>query len=55
MHRSGTSSLAGSLHLLGATLPKNLIPPKSDNQKGFFEPENIVMLRVRPEGLSRIT
>lgn len=44
MHRSGTSSLAGSLHLLGAALPKHLIPSKSDNQKGFYEPENIVML-----------
>ena len=44
MHRSGTSSLAGCLHLLGASLPKHLIPSKSDNPTGFFEPENIVML-----------
>lgn len=44
MHRSGTSALAGVLGLLGASLPKNLMPSNSDNPKGFFEPDDIVAI-----------
>jgi hypothetical protein len=44
MHRSGTSVLTGLLGLLGVSLPKNLMPPSSDNLKGYFEPDDIVTL-----------
>ena len=37
MHRSGTSSVAGVLNLLGASAPKNLIPGDVDNERGYFE------------------
>ncbi|WP_139317498.1 hypothetical protein [Rhizobium oryziradicis] len=37
MHRSGTSSVAGTFAALGAAAPKTLMPPQADNQKGFFE------------------
>ena len=44
MHRSGTSVLAGVLGLLGASLPKNLMPPDASNPKGYFESSAIVDL-----------
>ena len=37
MHRSGTSSVAGALTLLGAAAPKTLMAAAVDNPKGFFE------------------
>ncbi len=37
MHRSGTSSVAGVLALLGAAAPKSLMGPAADNPKGFWE------------------
>ena len=37
MHRSGTSSVAGALTLLGAAAPKTLMAAAADNPKGFFE------------------
>lgn len=37
MHRSGTSSVAGVLSLLGAASPKTLMPAADDNPKGFWE------------------
>ena len=48
MHRSGTSALAGVLHICGAHLPDKLKPPKIGvNPKGFFEPEAVLDLNVR--------
>ena len=44
MHRSGTSVLAGVLGLLGASLPKKMMPANETNPKGFFEPYDIVKL-----------
>ena len=44
MHRSGTSVLTGVLGLLGASLPKKLMPANWTNPKGFFEPNDIVDL-----------
>lgn len=41
MHRSGTSSVAGALALLGATPPAHLMGPKDDNPSGFWESEKI--------------
>ena len=35
MHRSGTSSLAGTLVRLGGAAPLNLVPPDPDNTRGF--------------------
>lgn len=37
MHRSGTSSVAGTLALMGATAPRTLMGPAPDNPKGFWE------------------
>jgi len=42
--RSGTSALAGTLGLLGGTLPKHLTGARSSNVKGHFEPEDIAGL-----------
>lgn len=41
MHRSGTSSVAGSLAMLGACPPATLMGPKDDNPSGFWESEKI--------------
>jgi hypothetical protein len=37
MHRSGTSALTRVLGLLGADLPKNLMPPDHLNEAGYWE------------------
>lgn len=42
MHRSGTSSVAGALTLLGAAAPLALMAPAADNPRGFWE-SNVVM------------
>ncbi len=42
MHRSGTSAIARTFSLLGATLPERLIPPNEGNPKGHWEPEKVV-------------
>jgi len=42
MHRSGTSSVAGALTLLGAAAPRTLMAPAADNPRGFWE-SNVVM------------
>jgi hypothetical protein len=41
MHRSGTSSVAGSLVEMGARPPLSLMPPKADNPLGFWESERV--------------
>lgn len=49
MHRSGTSAVAGAIHKLGADLgpESGLIPPASDNPRGFFENSAVVNLNRR--------
>lgn len=47
MHRSGTSSVAGVVGLLGATLPRSLLPSQQDNPRGFFESERILQINER--------
>ena len=42
MHRSGTSALAGALHLLGVPLGEPLVPPGRDNERGFWELAEVV-------------
>src|SRR5690242_15048034 len=42
MHRSGTSALAGALHLAGAGEPKTPIPADENNQRGYWEPAPLV-------------
>jgi hypothetical protein len=37
MHRSGTSALTGVINLLGADLPKSLLPPSATNEGGYWE------------------
>jgi hypothetical protein len=46
MHRSGTSAVAGLLHMLGVDLGRNLMKPGNDNPKGFFEHYEIVGAHV---------
>jgi hypothetical protein len=42
--RSGTSALTRVINLLGATLPENLLPAGHGNERGFWEPRDIVEL-----------
>lgn len=44
MHRSGTSALARVCNLLGADLGDRLMPAKEDNERGFWEQEDVVVL-----------
>src|SRR5262245_45456678 len=41
MHRSGTSAVAGTLGILGATLPDDLVREHPFNVKGHFESKSI--------------
>jgi hypothetical protein len=41
MHRSGTSALAGVLHLLGAGMPDDLMPGDQYNEKGYWESKEV--------------
>lgn len=47
MHRSGTSSVAGALALLGASAPQTLMRPAEDNPRGFWESEVLAGLNDR--------
>ena len=48
VHRSGTSSLAGVLRLLGVELGTRLLAPHKDvNERGFWEQSDIVALHNR--------
>lgn len=47
MHRSGTSSVAGALALLGARAPQTLMRPADDNPKGFWESEVLAAFNDR--------
>lgn len=48
MHRSGTSALTRILSLRGAALPRRLMPPvEFNNETGFWEPQEIVMVHER--------
>lgn len=47
MHRSGTSSVAGTLALLGAAAPRTLMRPADDNPKGFWESEVVAAFNDR--------
>src|SRR5262249_31065170 len=42
MHRSGTSAVAGTLGLLGATLPEDLVAVRPTNPKGHFESNGVL-------------
>ena len=44
MHRSGTSALTRVLSLRGAALPKRLMGPTPDNERGFWEPKEIAAI-----------
>jgi len=44
MHRSGTSSAAGTLVRLGAAAPHHLMAPTADNERGYWESRVIVEL-----------
>jgi hypothetical protein len=44
MHRSGTSSAAGTFIRLGAAAPRHLIAPNPGNERGFWESRVIVDL-----------
>jgi hypothetical protein len=44
MHRSGTSALTRTFNMLGAELPKELLPGSRGNELGHWEPAKIVEL-----------
>lgn len=44
MHRSGTSALARVLNITGCDLPNTLVPPKRDNETGFWESQPVADL-----------
>src|SRR5690348_156745 len=45
MHRSGTSAMTRTLSLLGAALPKGLMPAaENNNEAGFWEPQPVADL-----------
>lgn len=46
MHRSGTSAVARMVNLLGADLGQSFIPPKEDNERGFWENEKFLTLHA---------
>src|SRR5262249_19750815 len=47
MHRSGTSAMAGTLGLLGVTLPTDLLGPAPGNAKGHFESTALYTIHER--------
>ena len=47
MHRSGTSTMAGILNILGVNAGLHLLEPHESNQKGFFENAAIVAFNER--------
>ena len=42
MHRSGTSAFTRIFNLLGADLPKNLLPPSQTNETGYWEAADLM-------------
>jgi hypothetical protein len=44
MHRSGTSAMTKTLALLGAKLPKRLMPATESNPAGHWEPQDVANL-----------
>lgn len=44
MHRSGTSALARSISFCGYALPQDVMPARTDNPKGFWEPLAVARL-----------
>jgi hypothetical protein len=44
VHRSGTSALTRMLSMLGAQLPKHLMPANANNERGYWEPQRLVDL-----------
>src|SRR5262245_150328 len=60
MHRSGSSAIARTYSLLGATLPANLVPPNEGNPEGHWEPQRVLdlnddMLRAAGSDLYSVT
>ena len=47
MHRSGTSALTRIFNLLGADLPKNLMPAHESNPTGHWESNDLVVIHER--------
>jgi len=46
MHRSGTSVLTRALTVFGVNLGENLIPEAPDNEKGFWEDQDVYQLNL---------
>jgi hypothetical protein len=44
MHRSGTSAVTRVFNMLGADLPKDLLPPSRGNELGHWEPADAIPL-----------
>ena len=54
MHRSGTSALTRVLNLLGAAVPKNLLPGRDENDLGFWESEDLMTVHDELLALGRL-
>jgi len=52
MHRSGTSAVARMVNLSGADLGRDLLAPKEDNERGFWE--NAALLSLHEQFLAEI-
>jgi hypothetical protein len=44
MHRSGTSALTRVISLLGADLPSNLMRPNPENEAGYWESDDLMVI-----------
>ena len=49
---SGTSALTRVMSLLGAALPKHIVPPHSSNETGHWEPE--LLMRLNEQLLAEV-
>jgi hypothetical protein len=47
MHRTGTSAVARVVNLLGADICKDLIAPRTDNIRGYWESKGVVQVHNR--------
>jgi hypothetical protein len=47
MHRTGTSAVARVINLLGADIGKDLIAPRTDNIRGYWESQRVVQVHNR--------
>lgn len=47
MHRSGTSALTRLFNLMGADISRVILPPKADNESGFWESKTLMRIHEK--------